>query len=83
MAIITATITGVIGFIAGFAICTFYTRECFIVERRAHAALIKRKNDEIRRLTDCVNDLQERNAAQIAAFDRITGNDRGEYFKPF
>ena len=82
MNLILIGIAGVVGYIAGFIACALHVKEIRKVDEIAHNNLIKRKNDEIFRLRKSNNELQQRNAAQIDAFDRATGNNH-DYFKPF
>lgn len=82
MNLILIGIAGVVGYIAGFIACALHVKEIRKVDEIAHNNLIKRKNDEIFRLRKSNNELQQRNAAQIDAYDRITGNSN-DYFKRF
>ena len=89
MNLILIGIAGVVGYIAGFIACALHVKDVREVDEIAHNNLIKRKNAEISRLRKSNNELQQnnnelqkRNAAQIDAFDRATGNNHN-YFKPF
>lgn len=89
MNLLLIAIAGVIGYGVGFVAGILQVNGIRKTEAVAHNRLIERKNAEIWRLQNSNNDLQktnnelrQRNNAQVAAFDRMTGNDR-DYFKKF